>query len=368
MSIRLPAVIAIMLFLAGCGRVEQPEPVVQEPETVESPVDSKGTTKENPSEEVDQPEEDPATQAQVAFKRRDFQGAVEFAEEALAKNPDDADLLLLLARASQSGARRLARSDRKTANSYFIKSTDSMRKLQQLKGKLDGSEQDEFASALYNGACAHSLQGENEKALSLLAEAFEAGFSDVSHAERDSDFSGLQETPEFKALIADARQKLMERLREKARQTISGFKPFEFSFDLPDTEGNIVSLGELQGQVVIVDIWATWCPPCRMEVPHFVALHQKYGKDGLEVVGINYERGPESEWIEKIESFIADNGITYRCVIGDQTTKGMVPAFRGYPTTLFIDRSGAVKAKMVGYHPYEELEAYALELLGSVSP
>ena len=52
---------------------------------------------------------------------------------------------------------------------------------------------------------------------------------------------------------------------------------------------------------------------------------------GLEIVGINYERGPESEWKNKIDSFVADNSDTYPCVIGDEATRSMVPSFRGHP-------------------------------------
>ena len=146
----------------------------------------------------------------------------------------------------------------------------------------------------------------------------------------------------------DAREKLLERLREEARRQLAENEPFGFSFALPDTKGDVISLDDFKGKVVIVDIWGTWCLPCRKEVPHFIALRHEYSDEGLEVVGINYERGPESEWIGKIESFVAENGITYPCVIGDDMTRDMVPEFSGYPTTLFIDRTGVVRLKGVG--------------------
>lgn len=146
------------------------------------------------------------------------------------------------------------------------------------------------------------------------------------------------------------------------------FQPFAFSFALPDTKGKTVSLDDFQGKVVIVDFWGTWCPPCRKEVPHFVALHQKYRGDGLEIVGINYEQGPQSEWIGMIEAFAKENGITYPCVIGDGATRERVPDFEGYPTTLLIDRTGAVRAKLVGYRPYEQLDALVRKLLAAASP
>jgi hypothetical protein len=86
------------------------------------------------------------------------------------------------------------------------------------------------------------------------------------------------------------------------------------------------------------------------------------------MVGINYERVEESEWIDTIESFVAENGVTYPCLIGDEATQEMVPDFRGFPTTLFIDRSGTVRAKKVGSASAERLEAIVLELLGAATP
>src|SRR5437762_9755963 len=63
--------------------------------------------------------------------------------------------------------------------------------------------------------------------------------------------------------------------------------PFEFDFDLEDVNGQRLSKADFAGKVLIVDIWGTWCPPCRMEIPHFLALHRQYGDQGLQVVGLN---------------------------------------------------------------------------------
>ena len=100
-----------------------------------------------------------------------------------------------------------------------------------------------------------------------------------------------------------------------------------------------LSLSGFKGKVLIVNLWGTWCPPCRREIPHFIALRNQHRDAGLEIVGINYERVPQAQWVEKIEAFIAEQDINYPCVIGDDATRKMIPEFRGYPTTLFIDRS-----------------------------
>ena len=137
---------------------------------------------------------------------------------------------------------------------------------------------------------------------------------------------------------------------------------FDFDFDLPGLDGKNVALADFRGKLLIVDIWGTWCPPCRMEIPHFVELRKNYA-DKMDIVGINYERGAADEAVTKIQQFIDDEGVTYTCVIGDAETKDQVPEFEGFPTTLFLDAEGVVRLKVVGYHPYEKLEAIVLELL-----
>lgn len=140
---------------------------------------------------------------------------------------------------------------------------------------------------------------------------------------------------------------------------------YDFDFSLPSTEGNTVSKADFVGRVLIVDIWATWCPPCRAEVPHFVELQEKYEDQGLSIVGINYE-GEElsdEEAIAAIAEFTAEVPVNYPLLLGDEATQEQVPEFSGYPTTLFIDRSGKVRMTVLGARPKEELEAIVKILL-----
>lgn len=137
---------------------------------------------------------------------------------------------------------------------------------------------------------------------------------------------------------------------------------FPFTFTLPDLDGELVSLKSQKGKVVIVDFWGTWCPPCRAEVPHFVRLQKRYGRDGLQIIGINYEKNTSNP-IPGIKTFARDFGINYPCVIGNVATRTQVPGFRGYPTTLFVDRRGNVRKKVVGQASYSSLEAIVKPLL-----
>ncbi len=132
---------------------------------------------------------------------------------------------------------------------------------------------------------------------------------------------------------------------------------------MPDLDGKSVALTDYKGKVVIVDIWGTWCPPCRMEIPHFVELHKKYRDAGLEIIGLNYEGDDADEARDTVNKFVTEHGVTYKCLLGDAVTQSQVPEFGGFPTTLFIDRTGRVRLKEVGYRPLSKHEAIVSSLL-----
>ncbi|MBI3723015.1 TlpA family protein disulfide reductase, partial [bacterium] len=140
---------------------------------------------------------------------------------------------------------------------------------------------------------------------------------------------------------------------------------FDYDFDLKTLDGKTLKLADLKGKVVIVDIWGTWCPPCRAEIPHFVKLYEKYREKGLEIVGIACERTDDDETSKVVEKFAAEHGIKYPLALNEhgKAEKSVKPSFAGYPTTLFIDRDGKLRLKEIGYHPLEALEAYTKALL-----
>jgi thiol-disulfide isomerase/thioredoxin len=144
---------------------------------------------------------------------------------------------------------------------------------------------------------------------------------------------------------------------------LARFRSFPFHFNLPDPDGRMVSLSDYKGKVVIVDFWGTWCPPCRMQIPHLIDVYKKYHGSGLEIVGINYEQVHGNQARDLVRNFIAENGVSYPCVMGDLETHKMVRGLQAYPTTLFIDRSGKVRLMLEGYTPEEELEGIVKLLL-----
>jgi peroxiredoxin len=116
------------------------------------------------------------------------------------------------------------------------------------------------------------------------------------------------------------------------------------AWDLKDTTGKSVKLSDFKGKVVIVDFWATWCPPCRAEIPDFIALQDKYGKQGLVIVGISVDQGGAPV----VASFAQKNKINYQLVLADDQVAEAYGANEGIPTTFVIDRKGNIIAKHLG--------------------
>jgi thiol-disulfide isomerase/thioredoxin len=140
--------------------------------------------------------------------------------------------------------------------------------------------------------------------------------------------------------------------------------PFEFDFDLEDVNGKRMSKTDFAGKVLIIDIWGTWCPPCRMEIPHFMALNSQYGDQGLQVIGLNYEQiGDKEQAARVVREFCKTQGVDYPCGLITQRIKRQIPGFGTFPTTLFLDRTGKVRLKAVGYHSLPLLQVVVERLL-----
>jgi cytochrome c biogenesis protein CcmG/thiol:disulfide interchange protein DsbE len=110
-------------------------------------------------------------------------------------------------------------------------------------------------------------------------------------------------------------------------------------------ESGAVSLGDLRGRVVLLNIWATWCPPCREEIPVLQALHEAHAADGLEVVGVSVDAAGEAAAVAR---FVDQVGVTYPIWLDPQERVSSVFRTTGVPTTMLIDRQGTLVWRHVG--------------------
>jgi thiol-disulfide isomerase/thioredoxin len=115
-------------------------------------------------------------------------------------------------------------------------------------------------------------------------------------------------------------------------------------FSLRDLEGREVSLAQFRGQVVLVDFWATWCPPCRMTIPDLIKFQQEFGGRGATVLGVNLD-----ETVSDVPGFVKERGINYPVLLG--AGKGVDEAYgvRGIPSFFLVDANGVIVRSWSGY-------------------
>jgi peroxiredoxin len=114
-------------------------------------------------------------------------------------------------------------------------------------------------------------------------------------------------------------------------------------FTLETLDGETRTLSDLQGQVVIVNLWATWCPPCRAEMPALERVWQEYRDDGLLVLAIN-----QRESANRVRAFVDELGLTFPVLLDRDGAVGFRYQLRAYPTTFFIDRDGIIRDVVLG--------------------
>ena len=127
------------------------------------------------------------------------------------------------------------------------------------------------------------------------------------------------------------------------------------NFTLATTTGELVSMSDLRGKVILLNFWGTWCGPCRMELPDFVKLYDKYNKDGLEIVGITIRRGESINDVAKFQEQWGLNYLLLNDINGNEVSEvtmaysqAIGQMINGIPTTLVIDREGFIVNGFVG--------------------
>lgn len=135
-------------------------------------------------------------------------------------------------------------------------------------------------------------------------------------------------------------------------------------FTLKDMKGKVVSLSDLKGKPVLLNFWATWCGPCKVEMPWFQELQQKYGAQGLQVVGINQDDEDRPDTLkQKITDTTRNLGITYPILLSDHKVGDAYGGLEMLPATFYIDKNGFIRAEAIGLANKGEADANVQKLL-----
>jgi peroxiredoxin len=130
-------------------------------------------------------------------------------------------------------------------------------------------------------------------------------------------------------------------------------------FALKDAEGKLVHLSDYRGKVVLLDFWATWCGPCKIEIPWFMDFQRQNQEKGLVVLGVSMD---DEGW-EIVKPYLASMKVNYRVVIGNDHTAQLYGGVDALPTTFLIDREGKIAAVHVGLVDRKDFENGISELL-----
>ncbi len=130
---------------------------------------------------------------------------------------------------------------------------------------------------------------------------------------------------------------------------------------LATLDGGTITLNQFAGKVLIVDFWATWCPPCIKEIPGYIRLYNKYRDQGFEIIGITLQSGTAQD----VKAFVEKHGINYPIVMGNNQIVQAYGGITGFPTTFIVDQKGRIVRKYVGFRPESVFEEDIRSLLGA---
>ncbi len=366
-------------FLTACNN--QPAPATAEMKSEKPSAAETGDTSKSTSEESHQSPLQTEEASAAATKAEVVESEMEYGEwlrlpegvdsrltavyPTLVKSSmgGDQNGLTNLSIISQQLAMMLAKEGKvDDANQFLIQSGKAMR--EGVSGGSSPVNSSTIAMVFFNEACALSKTSKLTEAMAALNDAMSNGFSDLSKVLSDDDLATVRGAEGFAAKFEEWQKSIAQRMAELAQKDLATAETFPFTFSAKDINGHDQSLDALLGKVVIVDVWGTWCPPCRAEIPSFIKLQEEFGPQGLQMIGLNYERGTtEEQNLAAVIEFVKDTGINYPCIMGENSVRAQIPQFQGYPTTLFIDKTGRVRLKAVGLHDYAYLEAIVAQLL-----
>jgi thiol-disulfide isomerase/thioredoxin len=160
-------------------------------------------------------------------------------------------------------------------------------------------------------------------------------------------------------LFAGARIARNNRANEAVHGQLMGSTAPDFTLDSVD--GKSVKLSSLRGKAVLLNFWATYCGPCKIEMPWFVEMQKEYGPQGFQIIGVAMDDASK----EDIAQFAKDMGVNYPILLGKEAVGLSYGGVNVLPTTFFLDRNGKVIAREFGLQSRSIFEDHIKEALGS---
>lgn len=150
----------------------------------------------------------------------------------------------------------------------------------------------------------------------------------------------------FFAVVVAAISTLLFAGKLMPRRTMAavGYKAPDFELKVLEGNGKTMKLSDLHGKAVLVNFWATWCGPCKIEMPWFVELQKKYGPDGLVILGVAMDDSGEKD----ISEFTRQMKINYPIVLGTEKVGQLYGGVEGLPTSFVVDRNGVIVDREIG--------------------
>ncbi|MBZ5605331.1 MAG: TlpA family protein disulfide reductase [Acidobacteriia bacterium] len=135
-------------------------------------------------------------------------------------------------------------------------------------------------------------------------------------------------------------------------------------FTLKDANGNLVKLSDYRGKVVLLNFWATWCGPCKIEIPWFIDFQQQYRDRDFAILGVSFD---DDGW-KSVKPYIEQKKINYRVMIGTEELSTLYGGIDSLPTTFLIDRTGRVAKMHMGLVGKDEYQSEIQDLLNGKQP
>lgn len=289
--------------------------------------------------------------------------AIEYVDGVLEKFPTDSELHLIAISLNMNHSLRLTADDKAAEAAPFVRRAQALATAVAADPIHLAAADEMLAQVFLSAAQLDAAMADPAAMYRNLDQAFELGFEGFDTLRTAAPFAAWQKDEAFLNYLEQQRQQVADRIAVRIRRELTSFESFDFDFNLQTVAGEAIAKGDFQGKILVVDVWGTWCPPCRQELPHFIALQEKYGSQGVQIVGLNSENDETVELqTTRVQKAVEEFKINYPCALIDDAFLEAIPDFEGFPTTLFIDRQGRVRLKMVGAQSLSRLET-AIKLL-----